>query len=87
MACQDGKVLGSKAPGTASAQYVAASVDHQATFKPRRRATLPVALEQIGDQRPLGIGQIDVHATGTINTAMHRGIAIALGRRVLNSGA
>jgi hypothetical protein len=58
-----------------------------ATLKPRRCAALAGALEQIGHQRPLGIGQVGVHAAGAVRASVGLGIAIALGRRTLCRGA
>ena len=58
-----------------------------ATLKARRCAALPIALEQVGHQRPLRVGQVGVHATGAIGAAVSGGVAVASRRRALNRRA
>jgi hypothetical protein len=46
-----------------------------------------MAFEQISHQRPLGIGQIGVHAAGAIFSPMAFGVAGASRRAALNRGS
>ena len=52
----------------------------------RRLTALPLALEKIGHQRPLGIGQVGVHAAGAVVAPMSIGVAHAQRRAALNGG-
>src|SRR5574338_779844 len=60
------KTLGQQAPGAARANDVAARIDHVLARVLGRRAAPALTLEQIGHQRPFGIGQIGIHAAGAV---------------------
>src|SRR5574337_1375976 len=60
------KTLGQQAPGAARANDVAARIDHVLARVLGRRTAPALTLEQIGHQRPFGLGQIGVHAAGAV---------------------
>jgi hypothetical protein len=54
-----------ESPGATRPQYVAAGVDQMPMLVARRRTVAALGtLEEIGDQSPFGIGQIDAVSAG-----------------------
>ena len=82
------KALGQQAPRAARAHDVAAGIDQALARVLGRPAASAWALEQIGHQGPLGLGEIGVQAAGPLLSAVGIGVAhpqrlTALHRRAL----